>query len=260
MSGVGSGERILALLGLFSEDRPEWTPEEMMTETGHPRPTLYRYLKTLKEAGLVASLSGATYTLGPRVVELDFLARRSDPLIDAGAPMLRSLCDAWPCTALLVRWYGNRLLCVDSECSADNPKSSYPRGRPMPLARGAISRAIMAHLPRRQMQAKIAENLDQLSALGLGETPEAVAESFRAVRRGGCAIAYGEVTPGVVGVAAPVFDAGQSPVAALGLTLSESAASADALSAISEAVWTKAERISAQLAERGAPQPERTRA
>jgi len=250
MSGAGSGERILALLGLFSEARPEWTPDEMMAATGYARPTLYRYLKALKEAGLVASLSGATYTLGPRVVELDYLMRLSDPLIKAGTPMLRELSEAWPCTALLVRWYGNRLLCVASECSADNPKSSYPRGRPMPLARGAISRAILAHLPRRQMQQKIVENLGELAALGLGETLEEVTEAFRKVRRGGAAVARGEVTPGVVGIAAPVFDAGQSPVAALCLTLAEEVARPDLQPEIARAVWCAGERLSAQLSDR----------
>ncbi|SFP40709.1 IclR family transcriptional regulator [Tranquillimonas alkanivorans] len=260
MSGAGSGERILALLGLFSEARPEWTPDEMMAETGYARPTLYRYLKALKEAGLVASLSGATYTLGPRVVELDFLMRRSDPLIEAGEPLLRDLSEAWPCTALLVRWYGNRLLCVASECSAENPKSSYPRGRPMPLARGAISRAILAYLPRRQMQQKIAENLGELSALGLGDTPEAVADTFRKVRRAGAAIAHGEVTPGVVGIAAPVFDAGHSPVAALCLTLAEDVATPDRRPDIARAVWRAGERLSEQLAERGAPRAMETSA
>lgn len=254
MSGAGSGERILALLDLFSEARPEWTPDEMMAETGYARPTLYRYLKALKEAGLVASLSGATYTLGPRVVELDFLMRLSDPLIEAGKPLLRELSETWPCTALLVRWYGNRLLCVASECSAENPKSSYPRGRPMPLVRGAISRAILAHLPRRQMHQKIAENLDDLSALGLGCTPEEVAETFRKVRRAGAAVAHGEVTPGVVGVAAPVFDAGQSPVAALCLTLAEDVARPELQPRIARTVWRAGERLSAQLAGRGALQ------
>jgi len=253
MSGAGSGERILSLLGLFSEERPEWTPDEMMAVTGYARPTLYRYLKTLKAAGLVASLSEATYTLGPRVVELDFLMRRSDPLVDVGRPVLRDLSAVWPCTALLVRWYGNRLLCVDSECTAVDPKSSYPRGRPMPLARGAISRAILAYLPRRQMQAKIAENFDELSTLGLGDTPEAIAESFRKVRREGAAIAHGEVTPGVVGVAAPVFDAGQSPIAALCLTLATDVGRADVLPDIADAVWNAAAGLSAQLAARGAP-------
>jgi hypothetical protein len=47
-------ERVLAVLEVFTEDRLEWTPEELMQELGYSRPTLYRYLKTLKEAGLLS--------------------------------------------------------------------------------------------------------------------------------------------------------------------------------------------------------------
>lgn len=64
----------------------------------------------MKEARLIASGSSATYTPGPRVVELDYLMRKSDPLIMAGQPILRQLSDAWLGTALLERWYGKRLL------------------------------------------------------------------------------------------------------------------------------------------------------
>lgn len=59
----GSGERLLAILGLFSEETSEWTPEDMMQELGFSRPTLYRYLKTLKDAGYLVSLPQAGYTL-----------------------------------------------------------------------------------------------------------------------------------------------------------------------------------------------------
>jgi DNA-binding IclR family transcriptional regulator len=211
-------ERVLAVLEVFSEDRLEWTPEEMMEELGYSRPTLYRYLKTLKEAGLLLSTNNG-FTLGPKVVEMDYLMRQSDPLILSGAPRLKALTGAYSCTALLVRWYGNRMLCVDSLVSAESPLSSYPRGRPMPLGRGAIARSIIAFLPRRRMLPLIDTMMDEFRAIGLGATSEEIQESFRKVRRAGVAVAFGEVTPGVVGIAAPVFDAGRSPVASLCVTI-----------------------------------------
>ena len=51
MSGINSATRIMAILDVFTEDRLEWTPEELMAELGYSRPTLYRCLKTLREAG-----------------------------------------------------------------------------------------------------------------------------------------------------------------------------------------------------------------
>ena len=219
MSGINSATRIMAILDVFTEDRLEWTPEELMAELGYSRPTLYRFLKTLREAGFLTSLPNAGFTLGPRVVEMDFLMRKSDRLALSGQPYLDQLVAAYPCSSLLVRWYGAKLLCVASECSTPDPVSSYPRGRPMPLARGAISRAIMAHLPRRQLLPLIADNLAELSNIGLGEDIDEVMTSMRQVRRQGYALAQGEVTHGVYGVAAPIFDAGAAPIAAICVTI-----------------------------------------
>jgi DNA-binding IclR family transcriptional regulator len=219
MTGTNSADRILAILDVFSEERLEWTPEELMEELGYSRPTIYRYLKSLKEAGLLRSTPDSRYTLGPRVVELDFLLRKSDPLIINGQAWLEMLVARYPCSALIVRWYGDKLLCVASECSTPDPLSSYPRGRPMPLARGAISRAIMAFLPRRQLEPMVVRNLSELADIGLGRTVEQVMESMREIRKNGVAVAYGEVTPGVVGIAAPIMNAGDIPVAAVCITI-----------------------------------------
>src|SRR5918994_4079008 len=63
-------ERVLAVLEVFSEERLEWTPEDLMRELGYSRPTLYRYLKILKHAGFLMSTRNAGVTLGPKVVEM----------------------------------------------------------------------------------------------------------------------------------------------------------------------------------------------
>jgi len=249
MSSVsGSGERVLAILDLFDEERPEWTPEEMRAALGYTRPTLYRYLRTLREAGFLAALPGAGYTLGPRVTELDFLMRRSDPLIAAGRPHLHRLAARFPGTALLVRWYGRKLLCVAAEESAPQPLSGYPRGRPMPLARGAISRAILAFLPRRDQEALVAEHESEFAA-----PREEVLALLRKVRRDGVAVAWGEVTPGVVGVAAPILAADRAPVAALCLTSDAATMEEARLAAIRATIPAMAGEIAAALRQDAAP-------
>jgi DNA-binding IclR family transcriptional regulator len=240
-------ERILAVLEVYTEERLEWTPEELMEELGYSRPTLYRYLKTLKDAGLLSSTPNAGFTLGPKVVEMDFLLRKSDPLILNGARHLKTLSERYPCTALLVRWYGNRILCVDSASSTRHAISSYPRGRPMPIGRGAIARSIMAFLPRRRQLSLIEQNLDELRSIGLGNTVEEVHESLKRVRRAGYAVAYGEVTPGVVGIAAPVFDAGLSPIASVCVTIGGNLVTGNEIEEISVAVRRAAGDISASL-------------
>ncbi|MHB2266034.1 IclR family transcriptional regulator [Aliihoeflea sp. PC F10.4] len=241
-------ERVLSVLEVFTEDRLEWTPEELMETLGYSRPTLYRYLKTLKDAGFLVSHPNAGFTLGPKVVEMDYLLRKSDPIILNGQRQIDRLTGAYSCTALLVRWFGNKLLCVASACSTPNPLSSYPRGRPMPLGRGAIARSIVAFLPRRRMLPAIDQMFDEFRAVGLGTTREEIEHAFRKVRKDGVAIAQGEVTPGVVGIAAPVFDTGQSPVASLCVTISRDLVDEEIIVAIGNDVRQAAQMLTDDLA------------
>lgn len=213
MSPTSSLERVLAVLDVFSEEHLEWTFDELMSTLGYSRPTLYRYLKTLKDAGFLSSTHGVGYTLGPRIVELDYLVRKSDALVIAGTPLLRDLVARRPCKAFLVRWYGNKILCVASESSTDRVTSSYPRGRPMPLGRGSIARSIMANLPRPHFARLVRLNLDELRSVGLGDSEEEIRKTILRVRNVGYAVGHGEVTPGVIGIASAIFDAANHPVA-----------------------------------------------
>lgn len=244
---MNSADRLLAVLGLFSEERPEFTAEEMMQATGFTRPTLYRYLKSLRETGFVTPVSGAAFSLGPRVTELDYLMRRADPLITVGNDAMQTLARLHPCSAFLVRWYGRKILCVSSVVSAVEPRSSYPRGRPMPLARGAISKAILAWLSKREQEEIGGSNLAEFARVGTGETVEEVRATLRKVRREGVAIAHGEVTPGVVGIAAPIFDSSPRPAAALCLTTSEADTTPQQTALLATRVRDLAQTISVKL-------------
>jgi DNA-binding IclR family transcriptional regulator len=243
----GSGERILAILDLFSEDCPNWTTEQMMEALGYSRPTLYRYLKTLKDAGFLASLPNYGYTLGPRVTELDFLMRRSDPLIAESRPHLDRLARRHGAAVFVVRWYRRKLLCVASEDHSHEPRSSYPRGRPMPLGRGAISRAIAAFLPSRERNALIEEYLDEFTTLGIGTTREAVLNELKQVRREGVAVAWGEVTPGLIGIASPILAPDASPIGAICLSKEARGTDDSELSVIKDAILTASLEISGRL-------------
>ena len=244
---ANSLERILAVLGVFSERRLEWTPEELMEELGYTRPTLYRYLKTLREAGLVTSLPNAGFTLGPRVVELDYFVRRSDPLIAAATSHLTALAELFECTSLVARWYGDSILCIDSEHSTAIQISSYERGRPMSLGRGAIPRSIVAFLPRQRQLAVVRKHFDDMRSVGLGDDVEAIVSSLRRVRSEGYAVGYGEVTPGVVGVAAPIFDGGRSPIASLCVTIAGHHVRAGTVEHIAAEIRTRAATIGEAL-------------
>lgn len=221
MMDNNSLSRMLAILDVFAEDRLQWTSEELMASLGYSRPTLYRYLKILKDNGFLAGDTNSSFTLGPRIVEMDFLLRRSDPLLLKGRPYLLRLTERYPCASFLARWYGGKVLCIHAERSATDVISSYPRGRPMPVGRGATSHAILAFLPMRQLVPLVESCIGEFEKIGFGRTVDEILKRLREFRRNGVAIARGEVTPGMVGIGAPVFSGGRAPIACLTLTIQD---------------------------------------
>ena len=117
----------------------------------------------------------------------------------------------------------------------------------MPLARGAISRAILAHLPKRQQEEIGGANLSEFANVGTGETVEEIRATLRRVRRDGVAVAHGEVTSGVVGIAAPIFDGGSIPVAALCFTAEENDTNATQVKRLAGRIRDLAQEISTVL-------------
>ena len=147
----------------------------------------------------------------------------------------------------MVYVYGTKF-CVGLRSSTKNPISSYPRGRPMPLGRGAIARSIMAFLPRPRLLPLVERNLDDLRSVGLGDTAEDVLKSLKKVRKAGFSVAYGEVTPGAVGIAAPVFDDRHYPIASVCVTIAGNLVTGALIDQIGPEVRRVALQISADQA------------
>ena len=77
-------------------------------------------------------------------------------------------------------------------------------------------------------------------------------EQLKKVRKAGVSVAYGEVTPGVVGIAAPVFDAGRSPVASICVTIAGNLVDGAAIERIAADVQGDgAERVGVAVARAG---------
>lgn len=214
-------EKMIEILDLFEAEHRRWAPEDMMERLSCPRSTLYRHLRVLTNAGLVTSLPDIGYTLGPRIAELDYEMRSSDPLIVNGRPLLQVLLQKIAGIGLLCRYYKNRVLCVHQEASSTSIESGYERGRAMPLVIGATSRVILAHLRLPQLRQIYESQAREFSRIGLEKSFEELQQSLRQIRKQGYCSSRGEVTPGVIGIAAPVFDAENTVIGSLTMTVAE---------------------------------------
>jgi DNA-binding IclR family transcriptional regulator len=223
-----SGDRLLAVLGLFTIERPEWTVEEAAAQIGVSAPTTYRYFKRLTTAGLISPVSGASYTLGPAIIQMDRQIQISDPMLRAARGVMHELIQhaADGSILLLCRLFHDRVMCVH-QVFGRGPQQpvSYERGRPMPLFRGATSKIILAHLPPRTLKSLFEQNAREIDAAGFGRTLDEFRGSLAAIRRAGFVVTHGEIDAGRVGIGVPVFDKDRAILGSLSFALSEVKAS-----------------------------------
>lgn len=217
--GTGSFEKILQVLDILEESSSGLMFDEINARLDVPRSTLYRYLKALTDAGLIASLPNTGYSLGPRIAELDYKMRTTDPLVVLSRPVMAGLVQSTPAVALLCRLYRNNVLCIHQESHPDALRSNYERGLSRPLLRGAASRVILAYLTPRAIARLYDEQADGFRDAGLGATLAEVRAGLKKIRQRGWDSVEGQVTPGATGIAAPILDSGDAVIGSLSVTL-----------------------------------------
>src|SRR5712671_2741448 len=224
-----SGDRLLMALALFTIERPQWTVEAAAERLGVSAQTAYRYFKQLTGAGLISPVSGAGYTLGPAIIQMERQIQATDPMLTAARGVMVDLVQyaAEGSTVLLCRLFHDRVMCMH-QVMGRGPQEpvSYERGRLMPLYRGATSKIILAHLPARTLKSLFTHDAGEIAAAGLGESLDAFRRTLAALRRAGACVSHGEIDPGRIGIAAPIFDRDRAVLGSLSLALP--AARADA--------------------------------
>jgi len=235
--------RYTAVLRLFSQARSELTVPDMAERLGVPQSTVYRTVRDLVGENFLEMASEARYRLGSVFIEFDRQLRLTDPLLTAGSQVLQVVVAqaGVPCVGLLCRLYNDTVMCIaDATAPGATFRSSYERGRPMPLTMGATSKVILAQLPARRF-ARIVEHW-----------PDASSAAFRtellAVRRSGVCVSSGEIDADVVGVAAPILSKAPGLLASLSLVLPQGIADAAMVERIAAATMAGARRIEEALA------------
>lgn len=218
---MSSLDRLLSLLTFFDDRQLSLTVAEAERLTGASRSSVYRYLRSLTDAGLLVPSADGAYVLGPRVMELERLMREHDPLLLAARAIIRRRAELAGLNIMLCSHYGSRVMCVDLAWPDKTVPEIYQRGRSMPIFRGAMAKAILAHLPPRQQRAIYRRNAAEVRAAGLAGCWEEFRARMAEYHRARVVVTRGEVVPGLVGLAAPVRDAAKRVLGSVVLVIGE---------------------------------------
>jgi len=212
-----SPSRVLAILGLFDETRPVWHTDEVNATLGYTRATGYRYVKDLVEAGFLQKVSPGWYSLGARIIELDYQLRRSDPVLLAAVPVMERLVARSRLDCVLSAMFGLHVVDTYRASGDADLKLGYGRGRPRPLFLGAAPKVLLAHRPRAQLARIYESHGDDAARAGLGDSWDAFRTFLANVRKDGFYLSKGELEKAVGASGVPLLNADGDALAALTL-------------------------------------------
>jgi DNA-binding IclR family transcriptional regulator len=219
-SDVPALRRGLAVLRMIAERPGPVSAAMVARELGLPRSTTYHLLAELTEAGFVTHLpEERRYGLGVSAFEIGSAYLRHDPLERLARPLLRRFADRAGHTGHLGVLHGAETLYVVRE-QPTHPQSLVTSvGVRLPAHLPASGRAILAHLPAAQIRALFPARESFVNRTGRGPRDlPSLRRLLTAERRRGWAVEDGYVTAEFASVAAPIFDHGGRPIAAISAT------------------------------------------
>ena len=246
-SRPGILERSLAILSLFTEQRPDWRVPDIAEAVDLPVPTAYRLVSTLMSHGLLRPTAGG-YRLGSAALDLGRRAAAGFDLSAAVGSELQTLAEATQETCVLsVLDEAARVgVCVDRVDSAQPLRLSVEVGERMPLHAGAASKALLAFCPASVREAVLGGALPRLGP-GTLTSSAALAEELDTIRAAGYAVSREETDEGAWGVAAPIRGAGGVLLGSIGMAGPLVRCTSDALESARIAVLASARRAESVL-------------
>lgn len=238
-------DRYDKILKLFSPQQGSLTVAQVAQSVAAPASTVYRTVRELVAAGFLESAAGSHFRLGPAFIEYNRTINETDPLIRSGVEHLHQLASILPLpgATVLARLYGTRVMCVaDARSQSFTRSTSFQRGQPMPITRGATSRAILA-----QVKGKRLDRLLTSAALQIEDLRTTMKGALKEERRARLSVTRNEVDDGLVGCAVPLHNKPLGIEASLSCIFEDSADFDAQLPEITKLLWLYAARIETRM-------------
>lgn len=181
------------------------TVADVADELGLATSTAYRYVRALRDYGLVEESQGV-YVPGWRLMEISGEHLTHTRLAEVSGEFLRTLTYQTGETAVLAVRAGSHAICLRQSVSQAPDRYAFRINELLPLHAGAGQRLLLAYAPRPILEVTLANMVSYSSAtIGAAELPAALAQA----RRDQFAISRGEFKEGAIAIAVPVFANGE---------------------------------------------------
>lgn len=236
--------RVLQCLGDAGRELPL---VEICRIVNLPKPTVYKYLQTLRAAGFVLyDAECECYWLGPNAWSL---GRTVDPSLrvrEVARLVMEQLRDRFEETINLGVLNGEEVVYLEMALSRQALRMQATIGAHDPAYSTSLGRAMIAHLPEARWKKHIPRQLRRRTARTI-TSHDALHAELVATRKRGYAIERGENEDGALCIGAPIFDQDGQVIAAVSVSAPASRISPSVESEVGVAVMHAAREISGRL-------------
>ena len=102
-----------------------------------------------------------------------------------------------------------------------SPRTLFSRGQRRSLFKGAMSKIILAHLPNHRLRSIFSRRGEDVADANLGADWAEFRNALGRIRSDGYVKSVGEFYPGIVGLAAPIFNGEGAIIGSLGIAWDE---------------------------------------
>lgn len=200
-------DKALALLLLFSHAQPEWGVTELSRALQLHKSIVSRLLATLERRGFVArDDQSRRYRLGLRLLELGNVVSSQLEVRRICLPVMKELTSLTQEASFLNILADYESVCIEKVESPQNVRIVYQVGWHTMLHAGAPAKLFLASLPDEEVDRIIREvGLPRFTETTITD-PVELKKEIENIRTHGYSYSYGELTPGVATLSAPIQD------------------------------------------------------
>jgi DNA-binding IclR family transcriptional regulator len=208
-------ERAIRILETVETSAEGVSAAQLLT-LGIPRTTLYRILRILADAQLLAERpgDGVTWMLGPAIARMARGMPTTDDLAVRAQPVLERLSAQLGESVKLVVRDGLETVAVAVHQPSEDSRIASRLGARLPLHVGAGQRLLLSHAPPDVLERLLSRPLEKRNVDTIVD-PVALRRNVATLRKQEWALGRHEGAPGVGSIAALVHEAGREPRAAL---------------------------------------------
>ena len=206
---VKSVDRALAILRAFDHQASRLTIQEIAERARVPRPSIYRFIKTLIRHDFVVELdedSGQRcYAVGPAILELGRIGMGEADLRRCAVSVMRMIAEQTGESAYLSVRQGSRAICIEAVDAITPLRYGGRVGFAYPLYAGS-PKVILAFLePAHRDQVIKTLELKPLTHNTIDNRRELL-RRLETIRRRGYEVSCGEIFAGTKAIGAPILD------------------------------------------------------